>query len=177
MTTALATRPKFTFLNPTPLLDEAEQAPQLPVLRRKVKPMEVGLFPQDISDDEKSAIKVQIIAELEAIGIEPLEPKSISLGDRVDVRNSEDFTHWGALCPHDDVKVIMARRPISEFSTVGNSIPQKAKRILKKLQAAGMPLGWSLMVWVPQSATPIPDPMLVLELPTGGCIGLCYWIA
>lgn len=179
MTTALATRPKLTFFNSTNLLDDTHEAPQLPTLRRKVDPMEIGLFPQGLTDAEKSVIKAQIVSELEALGIEPLEPKSIELFGWMsrDPSDTEAFHQRGRVVPHDEVEVFMARRPIAAFVSDGNSIPEKARRIVAGLQRAGMPLVWSLTVWVPQSATPIPDPMLVLELPTGDCIGLCYWIA
>ena len=146
---------------------------------RKVSPMDVGLFSSGLSDEGRKSIKEQIERELEMIGIEPLTFRSISFAEHA----AKMILHRrGVLNVHDSVTVPCDRRPVASFVSDGNPTPPKAQKILHRLQKAGMPLVWSLTVWTPgiqerTAASPIPDPLLMLELPTGDCIGLCYWIA
>ncbi|GEM_PF-6462983 len=157
------------------LLDDG--APK-PLAKRKVMPMEVGIFPVDLSDEEKDRIEAKIKEELEAVGIEPLTYKAIGLSDLI-VKDTGQYHRRGITVVHDNEQRMWKRRLVSAFVYDGNPISPRGMAVLNILHAARMPIAWGLTVWVPDPEThqrmELPDPMLVLELPTGQCIGLVRW--
>ncbi len=146
----------------------------------------VGIVRTDLP---RNAAIVQGMREgLIALGIEPVFFKGIGLIEPEDVHTGvgyrQDGDRWyrarrGATLIHDNAWRNWVRRPLAEYVFDGNPIPERAVRILERLQAARLPIGCGITVWTPDPNThqqqELPDPLLVLELSNGTCIPLCRW--
>lgn len=117
----------------------------------------VGVIPHDLSQAKDNEISRGMGDALTTIGIAPLFFKDIGLTAPKDVNDSItrlDKTRWycirlGATNIHDDAWRNWTRRPLAEYVLDGNPIPPAAVTVLERLQAARLPIGCSIMVWVP----------------------------
>ncbi|MBI4450218.1 hypothetical protein HY634_04105 [Candidatus Uhrbacteria bacterium] len=147
----------------------------------------IGIVREDLP--RNGAIAQGMREAIVALGIEPLFFKDIGLVAEPDdvhtgVGYRSDGDRWyrmrrGATLIHDKAWRNWTRRSLAEYVGDENPIPERAVRILERLQVARLPIGCSIMVWTPDLNThqqqELPDPLLVLELSNGTCIPLCRW--
>lgn len=148
----------------------------------------VGIIPKTLSNARDAEVTIGMSEALAAFSIEPLFFKDIGFTDHDRVHTAVHMgdangryyrMRLGATNVHDDAWRNWTRRPLAEYVFDGNPIPTAAVRVLERLQAARLPIGCSMTVWVPDHNThkqqELPDPMLVLELSNGSCFALCRW--
>lgn len=85
-------------------------------------------------------------------------------------------------CDQEAVRHRWMRQPIAEFILDGHRLPAAAVVVIEKLQAAQLPIGYSIMVWtlgIGVNRSMCRDRMLVLEcsfeFDRHTCFALCRW--
>lgn len=143
--------------------------------------------------EELESFDLAVKSGMKEIGIEPLFFQDIGLTFPLDNEGrariagkekppevcARGYRRLGYTVIHDDVCRLWERRSVATFTTWdGNSLPNVALSILKRVQNAGLPIGAGVTIWTPDRKThqrgEVPDPMLVLEI-GGNCYALCRW--